>query len=375
MDSRDRIAAILNGEEPDQVGFQDADFFADTIGEWHTQGLPSNIDTAAGALGPWLNVRGLRHFQSDIYVTWPDISLKYDVIDYEFGNNWKIMKDAYGTTTKWWTEKSGTPQYLDPIVKTPEDFEKKVKPLLDARDMRRVSGSHYPFRQELEHMIKHFQREFFVVAGIIGPLEYSMYLCGGLARTLVFLMRNQDFMQYIFSSISDFLASVCERYIEAGVDGIWVFDDLGSRDRPFLSPALYEKLLKPAHQRICETSRKKGLPGLFHSDGNVESIIPQLLDAGFVALQPFQNDVIDIRRVKEKYGSELTVMGGIDTRVLSSGDFDAIRKEVASKISIAGKGGRYIVTSDGPIPPTVSLQSYQYFRKLVREYGKYPLKS
>jgi uroporphyrinogen-III decarboxylase len=68
-------------------------------------------------------------------------------------------------------------------------------------------------------------------------------------------------------------------------------------------------------------------------------------------------------------------MGGIDTRVLSSGDFDAIRKEVASKISIAGKGGRYIVTSDGPIPPTVSLQSYQYFRKLVREYGKYPLKS
>jgi uroporphyrinogen-III decarboxylase len=374
MDSRGRIAAILNGNEPDQVGFQDADFFADTIRQWHAQGLPSNIDTAAGSLGPWLNVRGLRHFQADIYVTWPDISLKYDAIDYEVGDDWKVIKDIYGTTAKWWTEKSGTPQYLDPIVKTPKDFEEKVEPLLDAHSMRRVSGSNYPFKQELENMTRHFQKEFFVVAGIEGPLGYSMYLCGGLARTLIFLMRNQDFMQHMLSSIGDFLARICESYIEAGVDGVWVFDDQGSRDRPFLSPALYEKLLKPAHQRICDPFRRKGLPRLLHSDGSVESIIPHLIDAGFVALQPFQNDVMDIRKVKETYGSELTLMGGIDTRVLSSGDFDAIRKEVASKISIAGKGGGYIVTSDGPVPPTVSLESYQFFRELVREYGKYPLK-
>ena len=84
-----------------------------------------------------MNVRGVRYFDSDIYVTWPDFSLKYDIIDLEVSEEQRTIKDAYGSTTKWWTEKSGTPQYLDPVVKTPKDFEEKVVPLLETDDMRR----------------------------------------------------------------------------------------------------------------------------------------------------------------------------------------------------------------------------------------------
>ena len=223
-------------------------------------------------------------------------------------------------------------------------------------------------------MTRSFQKEFFVVVGVEGPLGYSSYLCGGLARTLFFLMKNQDFMCYMFNSIADFLAKICESYIEAGVDGLWVFDDQASRDGPFISPRLYQRLLKPSHERICAPFMKKGLPRLLHSDGNIEPIIPDLVDAGFVGLQPLQNDVVDIKRIKEKYGDQLVLMGGIDTRILSSGDCSAMKQEVVSKISLAGRGGRYIVTSDGPVPPTVSLESYRFFRKLVNEYGQYPLK-
>jgi uroporphyrinogen-III decarboxylase len=373
MNSRERISAILNGEEPDQVGYQDADFFEETIQKWHCEGLPSSIGT--GAKEGWMDVRGLRYFEADIYVTWPDFSPKYDVIDYEVDQDWKIIKDAYGTTRKSWTEKSGAPQYLDAVVKTPKNFTEMVEPLLVADDMRRVSGSRYPFKRELEQMIKHFQKEFFVTVGVEGPLGYSMYLCGGLARTLVFLMKNQDFMGYMLNSIADFLSKICGSYIEAGVDGIWVFDDLGSREGPFLSPRLYEKLIKPSHQKLCAPFVKRGLPRLLHSDGNIESMIPQLMDAGFIGIQPLQNEVMDIKRMKEKYGDQLTLMGGIDTRVLSSGDPAAIESEVATKIGIAGREGRYIATSDGPVPPTVSLDNYRLFRRLLRKYGQYPLKT
>ncbi len=373
MNSRERITAILNHEQPDRVGYEDADVFAETVERWHTEGLPTTVNSAAGALCPWLNVRGLRYFDADIYVTWPDFSLKYDVIDYEVGENWKIIKDAYGSTTKWWTEKSGTPRYLEPIVKTPRDFEQKVQPLLNAEDMTRVSSSHYPFGRELKQMVRRFQEEFFVLVGVEGPLGYGMYLCGGLDRTLTFIMKNQDFASYMFGCIGNFLAKICESYIEAGVDGLWVSDDLGSRDGPFLAPRLYEKVIKPAHERICAPFRKKRLPRVLHSDGCIELMIPHLMDAGFVCLQPLQNDVVDIKTIKEKHGDQLTLMGGIDTRVLSSGDSDAIKKEVISKIDLAGEGGGYIVTSDGPVPPTVSLESYKFFREAVRDMGAIPL--
>jgi len=371
MNSRERISAILSGREPDQIGYEDADVFEETIGRWHGEGLPSNLSTSMKEC--WMDVRCLRYFGSDIYVTWPDYSLKFDVIDYDVGGDWRIVNDEFGATKKVWTEKSGAPQFMDPVVKSPKDFTDIVEPILVADDVRRVSGLRYPFKQQLAQMITRFQREFFVLVGVEGPLGIAMYLCGGLARTLVFIMKNQDFVPHMFNSIADFVSDISESYIEAGVDGIWVFDDLGSRDGPFLSPSLFERLIQPGHRRLCAPFLKKGLPRLLHTDGNIEPLMPQILDAGFVGIQPLQTGVMDIKRIKEQYGDRVTLMGGIDTRVLSSGSPAEIEREVTTKIALAGRGGRYIATSDGPVPPSVSLENYRLFRRLLNEYGRYPL--
>jgi uroporphyrinogen decarboxylase len=374
VDSRERIWAIFNGEEPDRVGYTDGDFFVDTVQRWHTEGLPASVDSQGGAFNPWLNIMGHRHFGMDIWVTRANYTPKYDTIEYEAGDGWTIVKDEFGTTTKWWTTKSGSPHYLDPIVKTREDFEEKIEPLLDSDDMRRASSQQYPFKQELAEMVKRLQSEFFVAVKMTGPFEYSMNLCGGLASLLRFMAKNQDFIPHMFGCIASFLARMGESYIQAGVDGLWLSDDQGGQDRPFYSPKWYANLLKPAHREICEPFEKKGLPRILHSDGNVELMIPDFIGAGFMALQPLQNSVMDIQRLKQKYGTSLTLMGGIDTRVLSSGDFGAIEKEVVTKIRMAGRGGGYIVTCDGPVPPAISLSCYQYFVETVRKYGCYPLK-
>jgi uroporphyrinogen decarboxylase len=374
MNSRERIRTILNRQEPDRVGFQDTDFFSDTLERWHGEGLPRSVDVLRPNW-PWLNVPGLRYFGHDIYVTWPDISLKYDAIDYEVADNWSIAKDEFGTTKKSWTGKTASPQFLDPVVKTPQDFEGRVEPLLDHLDIRRVSSAGYPFRQELEQMVKRFQREFFVTVGVVGPWEYSTYLCGGLAATLVFVMKNQDFASSMFMRIADFLAKICESYIAAGADGLWVFDDQGSQDGPFFSPRLYERLLEPAHEKVCAPFVRRDLPRLLHSDGHIEPLIPHFIDAGFLALHPVQNKAgMDVKKLKERYGDELALIGGMDTRILSSGDLDAIRNEVRSKIGVAAKGGGYIAASDGPVPPTISLDSYKFFVEAVKKYGAYPIR-
>ena len=323
---------------------------------------------------PWLNLPGLRYFGDDIYVTWPDISLKYDIVEYDSREDWTIFKDEYGTTKKTWRFKTASPLYLDPIVKSPQDFKEKVEPALDPADPRRASSSNYPFRHDLQKMIQERQQEFFVAVGVLGPWEYSAYLCGGLAKTLLFMMKNQDFAGYMFSRIGEFLAAACQKYLEAGVDGIWMFEDQGSQDGPFFSPNLYAKLLKPAHEKVCEPFKKSGLPRLLHSDGRLEQLIPHLLDAGFNALHPIQGKAgMQVKNLRDKY-ERLTLIGGIDTHVLSNGTFTEIEKEVKSKIQSAGQEGRYIVCSDGPVPPTVSMQNYTFFVKTLKKFGTYPLK-
>jgi len=373
MNSRERITAILAGKCPDRVGFQDADFFSDTVERWRREGLPDGIDVIRESW-PWLNVRGLRYFGNDIYVTWADTSPKYDLLEYEVGENWSIVRDEFGTAKKSWTGKTASPQYLDPIVRSPEDFKEKVEPLLSYQDFRRVSSPHYPFKKQLQEMVRGFQREFFVVAGMSGPFEYSMWLCGGLATTLIFLMKNRDFAPYMFSRIGDFLGEICEAYVEAGVDGLWLFEDQGSQDGPFLSPELYARLLKPAHKRICAPFAERALPRLLHSDGNIEALVPHFIESGFVGLHPLQNKIgMDVKKLKERYGNKLTLIGGIDTRVLCSGDLAAIESEVKTKISVAGRGGGYIAASDGPVPPTIPLEHYKFYVEKVKRHGQYAL--
>ena len=373
MDSRERIHTIFREEEPDRVGYWDADFFADTVQRWRQEGLPEGVDCKEGAHNPLLNVAGLTHFGMDIYITQPDCTPKFDVIEYETSDDWTIMKDAYGTTTKWPTRKSVTPRYLDPIVKSPQDFVDKVEPLLDPEDMRRVSSPRYPFKDELTETMERMKKRFFVAVGMPGPFAYSMLLCGGLAPTLRFMMKHQEFMKHMFSSIADFLARIDQSYLECGADGLWVFDDQGWNKGPFYSPKIYAKLLKPAHEIVCDPFKRKSLPRILHSDGHVEPFIPDFIESGFNALQPLQIKAgMDLARLKEKYGKELTLMGGIDTDILGSGDFEAIRNEVKTKIAAGGKGGGYIVTCDGPVPPTVSLRSYECFVKAITEYGNYP---
>ncbi len=57
--------------------------------------------------------------------------------------------------------------------------------------------------------------------------------------------------------------------------------------------------------------------------------------------------------------------------VYASGDREAIRHEVVSKLAAAMPGGGYIYHSDHLVPPTVAFEDYAYAIDLIREHGVY----
>ena len=54
-------------------------------------------------------------------------------------------------------------------------------------------------------------------------------------------------------------------------------DDMAFKTGPFFSPRLFRELALPGFRRVAE---KIGLPWVLHSDGNVMSLLPDLLDLG-----------------------------------------------------------------------------------------------
>jgi uroporphyrinogen-III decarboxylase len=81
-------------------------------------------------------------------------------------------------------------------------------------------------------------------------------------------------------------------------------------------------------------------------------------------------DVIDLRR---RFGHRIGFCGNMDVQLWATGTMDEIKRAALTKLN-AAKGGGFIFQSDHSVPNDISGEKYDYVVKLIREYGKYPLR-
>ena len=77
----------------------------------------------------------------------------------------------------------------------------------------------------------------------------------------------------------------------------------------------------------------------------------------------------DLRR---RFGHGIGFCGNMDVMLWASGDRDAIRRAVLTKLN-AAKGGGFIFQSDHSVPGNIAGEDYDYVVNLVRKHGVYPL--
>jgi uroporphyrinogen decarboxylase len=358
MDSRERVLRVLNHEEADRVPFIDFPW-GETLERWYNEGLPRGVS---------LN----DYFGYDIYLIGPDTSPKYDNIVIEEDDTFRTFIDSWGVMVKAWIGKSGTPHPVGPpLVSTIEDFKEKLEPLLDPELPIRVSSSRYPFRGELERGISRLKERYAVFCSIVGPFETARHILGeSVDKILITIHRDPGLVKYVFRCLGQYFSRIVETYLELGVDGLWVWDDLAYNKGPFFSPRVYEELVKPAHAQITSAYRAKNAPTILHTDGNVNLLIPKLIEAGFTVIQPLEAKAgMDVVELKEKYGKVLSFIGNLDARKIANPR--EIEDEISRKIPVAKEGGGYVACSDHSIPPDVSFSAFQEYIKLIRKYGVY----
>jgi uroporphyrinogen-III decarboxylase len=106
----------------------------------------------------------------------------------------------------------------------------------------------------------------------------------------------------------------------------------------------------------------------------VQRIFGDFVQTGIDAYNPLEAkagmDVIDLRR---KYGHQIAFCGNLDVIRWAQAGEDELKAMVLHKLN-AAKGGGYIVQSDHSVPSNISGGSYDTVVRLVREYGRYPLR-
>lgn len=115
----------------------------------------------------------------------------------------------------------------------------------------------------------------------------------------------------IIRKVAFFVKDLTYKNLEAGVDILYFYDDLGSQNGLQISPEIFRKFYKPYYknlwQKIKSDFKEKYI--FLHSCGNIAEIIPDLIECGLDILHPIQPETMNIYEIVQKYKNDL-VFGG-----------------------------------------------------------------
>ena len=357
MTGIERIGNILGRKPVDRIGLFEH-FWGDTQKAWTDEGYLKEGEDLAD------------HFGFDLELCWPftvvaDLDFEPEVI--EETAETVLTRNGNGALLRTHKLHDSTPEHVDFLVKDRRGWEEHIKPLLEP-ERRRINFEVY--RRAKAHAHEHGR--FFAWSGV-NVFEIIKDVCGH-EHMLVGMALDPDWVKDMANTYSQLTVELQEvLFAEEGLpDGIWYYEDMGFKGRPFMSPAMYKEIIQPAHVRTLGYAHSLGLPVIVHSCGMVEKLIPGLIEAGMDCLQVIEVKAgMDLLELYKEYGERLSFMGGIDVRVLYTNDRRQIDAELETKIPVVMGHNGYTLHSDHSIPNTVHYETYRYFIERGLELGTY----
>ena len=332
--------------------------WGDTIKRWTAEGhLKEDEDVIAHfgqdfRSGGWLNSIVDLDFEEVVLEETDETVLKLD------GNGAKLRRHKLHDST---------PEHVGFTVTDRAGWQAHARDHLLGVDRRRIPFEDYAKARALAAE----QQRFFCWGGV-APFEQMHPVCGH-EHMLMGMALDPDWVSDMVRVYTDLTINHLELLFaeEGAPDGLFFYEDLGFKQRPFMSPAMFEQIIEPGHKRLFDFAHSKGCPVIVHSCGFVEPLVPGLIRAGMDCLQAMEVKAgMDMPRMAEKFADQITFFGNIDARILISNDLAALEQEMLAKIPpVLERGGGYILHSDHSEPPEIDYETILFFLKRGKEIG------
>ncbi len=358
MTARERVKNLLERKPVDRVSFNES-LWGETAKRWTDEGhLKQGEDIG------W-------HFKMEIESAgWLNSEGNLDVqpVVVEEDAETKLVKNQSGAYLRWWKNKSGTPEHVDFTVKDRDTWNEHIKPYLKP-ERRRVN-----FEQYRNTKKQAAERGNFFCWGGVNVFEQMHPVCGH-EHMLAGMALDPDWVRDMVDTFTNLTIGMWEMlFHEEGLpDGIFFYEDMGFKDKPFMSPDMYREIIQPAHKRSIDWAHARGLKVIMHSCGMIEPLLPGMIEAGIDMLQAMEVKAgMDMLRLNKLYGHKIGFMGNIDIREVISNDRKRIDAELRKKIlPLMASKTPFILSSDHSTPPDVNYDTFLCFRDRGLEIGRY----
>lgn len=205
---------------------------------------------------------------------------------------------------------------------------------------------YFNIKEILEASNINLDKNLFLIVLIDGPLQRVSQKLGWM-KLLIEISRDLKGILKEFEKEFYKINLLIESCLEISIDAIVICDDLAGEKGPLINPKIINDIFSQFYYNNNRRIHDKGLYALFHSCGNISKIITQIISFGFDGLASIEDRPNNLINIKERFGEEITLMGGIDIELLEKEEFVPIElRDFKKRIRTLFSNGGFILCSE-----------------------------
>lgn len=233
MTHQERIFAALNRETPDLLPWWDG-LWEETRQRYVSEGhlrpdeeAADHFDMSCRSSG---GVIGIANMDTGEVVLEEDAQTR-------------LVRNGNDAVLRYWKNRTGTPEHVDFGVTDRASWEQRIKPHLLGLDRRRVNAEKYRRQKQLA---AERRQAFFWSA--LAPFEQMSRVCGH-EHLLMGMALDPDWVRDMVETFVDLILRHQEDLFarEGRPDFVFYNEDMGFKERPFMSPDMYREIIQPGH--------------------------------------------------------------------------------------------------------------------------------
>lgn len=253
-------------------------------------------------------------------------------------------------------------------------FTHRVSPLRNAENFEELENFPYPGVKECEkglaEKVESAHAGGMAASGPVVHMYETAWQIRGYEEFLVDMKTRPEWCEYILDRLAEKNVKKAEAAARAGVDYLVTGDDVANQISLMFSIADWRRFIKPRWEKVYSAARaiKPDIEIWYHSDGNIFSIIPELIEIGVTMLNPVQPECMDPAEVGRLFGDRIVIDGTIGTQTtMPFGTTEEVRRVVRDRAETLGGDGALILSPTHSIEPEVPLENIEAFLDEARK--------
>lgn len=253
-------------------------------------------------------------------------------------------------------------------------YEKTFPPLAHVESVADVESFPVPIIEAgiAAEKARQYRERGYPVFGYAGSIyEWSWWL-RGMEHFMMDLLSNARLAEAVVSKVAEYTKILALQSAAAGIDVLCFYDDAGMQKGMQIDPDLWRQFVKPQWRNVLESVRGEFPNAYFflHSCGNIEAIIPDIIEVGFDILHPIQPECMDFASIHRQYGREITLCATISAQKLFPfGTPDEIRAWVQRTRDCCAPENRAILCPSNMVQPETPWENIVAFAEAARIRG------